>query len=224
MKSKNSQTNKIREDLGTTLQAVAEDHLLQFEFSETQENNFFSWSQNLILDEKKVLLPQVKNDDLIKFYRASADLAVCYLLFHDKEIHQTQKFIFDEQILFDEFEKIRVILNVKDSYLGIVKNILRKIEDDVSRPLDSEFRTIPLILLNHFFKEKILSKTKNLISDLEKKLSKNILGEIKNLDKKISNQEDFSKAVAKLIDLMRKEQEANEKQEKINNETVYTIS
>lgn len=212
MKNKNSQTNKIREDLGATLQAVVEDHLLQFEFSETQENNFFSWSQNLILDEKKVLLPQIKNDDLIKFHRASADLAVCYLLFHNQKIHQTQKFSGEEQILFDEFEKIRVVINVKDSYLGIVKNILRKIEDDVSRPLDSDFKKIPLILLNQFFKEKILPRTKNLISNLEKNLSKNILKEIKNLDEKIFNQENFSKAVGRLIDLMRKEEEADEKE------------
>lgn len=215
MKSKNSQINKVKEDLIATLRAVVADESVQVDFSDEQKNNFFSWNQNLIFDEKKAAVPAIKTDEifseenLVRRYRAVCDMAACYLLFHDQEIHQERNFGEEEQKIFDEFEKARVISNVKNSYHGVVKNILAKVEDDVF----STSAPLSLLLLNEIFPQEILPRTKDVILDLEKKLSKKILSEIKNLTKNISNQSGFAQDVARLIEMLRQEQESQEKKE-----------
>jgi cobaltochelatase CobT len=215
MKSKNSQINQIKEDLIATLRAIVCDEVVQVEFDENQRNNFFSWNQNLVFDEKKVLIPAIQTDEifseenLVRRFRASLDMAACYLLFHDKKIEQEQNFSKEEQKIFDEFEKARVISSVKSSYLGVVKNILAKVEDDIF----SAEAPLSLLLLKETFSQEILPKTKDVILDLEKKLSKKILGEIKNLTKNISNQSAFGQGVERIIELLRQEQETQEKEE-----------
>ena len=186
--NKNSQINKTKDDLAATIQAIVADDSLRLEFSEDRENNFFTWKENLLLDGKKILLPEIHDDD----NRAAADMAACYLLFHDRELHQNKNFNLEEQNLFDEFEKIRVFINAKDCYLGVVKNILAKIEKDLSSKSFAN-QALPLLLLNSFFESEILFESKNLILDLEKNLNKDLIKEIKNLSKKIYNQEAYAK-------------------------------
>ncbi len=223
MNFKNSQTNKIKEDLIATLRGLANDESLRVEFDENCQNNFSSWDQNLVLDEKIIMLPQVlkqvQDDDFptshpelvpgsIKNFRAASDMALCYLLFHDKETHQQKNFVEDEQKFFDEFEKIRVISNVKNSYRGVVKNILRKLEDDIFTASES----LSLVLLKQFFPAEILPRTASAISDLEKKLSKKILSQIQKLGKNIFDQTAFALEVERLLEMLKEERNSEEKE------------
>lgn len=223
MNFKNSQTNKIKEDLIATLRGLANDESLHIEFDENCQNNFSSWDQNLVLDEKIIMLPQVlkqvQDSDFptshpelvsgsIKHFRAASDMALCYLLFHDKETYQQKNFAEDEQKFFDEFEKIRVIANVKNSYRGVVKNILRKLEDDIFTASES----LSLVLLKQFFPAEILPRTANAIADLEKKLSKKILSQIQKLGKNISDQTAFALEVERLLEMLKEEKNSEEKE------------
>lgn len=161
MKSKNSSTNQIKESLVATLQALVGREDLQVEFEGEVKNNFFSWDQDLVVSEKKVRLPEIVLQSLLK-NRAAPDLAACYLLSHDKKIHQKNRNS-EEQKFFDEFEKIRVIASVKNSYAGVVKNILHKVESDIFSGSTSP----SLILLQEIFGKEILPRTREVAAELE---------------------------------------------------------
>ncbi len=176
-------------------------------------------------------------------HRAASDLAACYILFHDKKNY----IVAEEQKFFDEFEKIRVVAEVRNIYRGVVKNILGKVEEDVdsmlglapdgvfnhvstfSSKLNQEmnvrmelqttsgassvgYSAISLLLLPEFFSTEIGKKTHEKISDLKKNLSEKILGEIKKLAKITADQKAFTQAVARILEMLRKEQEAKEKE------------
>ena len=120
-----AQIHKIKEDQIALLRAFTGDENLQIEFDEERKNDFISLDQNLISQSKKVILPFVESE--ISANRAALDLALCYFLFHDSEIHSWKKFTEEEQKFFDEFEKVRVIANVENVYFGSLKNILCKL-------------------------------------------------------------------------------------------------
>ena len=61
MKSKNSSTNSIKENLVTTMRAIVADEHVQIEFEDELKNNFFAWTQDLVFDGKNVILPQIQN-------------------------------------------------------------------------------------------------------------------------------------------------------------------
>lgn len=202
-----SKTNQIKEQITSILRAISANQSLQVEFDLNQQNNFFSWDQNLITNKKKVFLPETKSasQNFIKQSRASSDLALAYLLFHDLNIHQEKNFPFEQQKIFDEFEKIRVIAEIGNLYLGMSKNILRKIENDIS---DQKEQSIALVLLTELFSKEIGIKTKNRINELKKNIPFNILKAIKNLQHKVSNQSFFAQEVETIINLLSKEEES----------------
>ena len=209
MKLKPSQANQTKEQIISIVQAIASDESLQIEFQEEQKNDFFAWNQNLLLDEKNLLLPQIKiEENLIKTYRAASDMALCYLLFHDKKIHQAKIHPPEEQKFFDEFEKIRVLAEVGHIYRGMAKNILEKIENDAL----NEAESLSLILLDEVFAEKLGQKTKKIVAKLEENLSLKLRREIRNLAKKTADQTAFALAVAKVLEMMRQEQNPREEQ------------
>ena len=216
MKSKNFQTNQIKEHLTATLRALVADESVQVEFEEEVKNNFFAWNQNLVLDEKRVAVPQIQVDEifseenLVKRFRAASDLAASYLLFHDKKLHKNENIDEEEQKFFDEFERVRVIANVKNSYRGAAHNILAKVEDDIF----SGSTNLSLILLNKIFDSEILPRSKEAALDLEKNLDKKIIKEIKNLAQKTESQIDFTIAVERVLELLKNNQNSNEQQEK----------
>ena len=190
MSKLNSQTKEV---LINTLRALVADESVQVEFSDEIENNFFTWDQRLIADEKRIEVPQISNH-----FRASTDLAACYILFHDATIHRQES----EQKFFDEFEKIRVIAEVKNIYRGAAQNILEKVREDLSKGAEN----LSLILLSEIFSQ-------DFSSNLEKNLNKKITKEIKNLSKKTSSQLDFALGVAKVLEMLKNEQEAQETKE-----------
>ncbi len=190
--TKNSDVNKVKENIAKTFMAMVADDEVLVEFSEMVADDFGLWNQNLVTG-RKITLPQINNDSY-ETNRAGADLAACYYLFHNAEIHLRKSFELEEQNLFDAFEKVRVLLNVEDCYLGALKNILQAVEK-------SDFYALPLILLKGF--DKFGATIKNRIINLENNLDKKILKKVNNLVAKIHNQNEFALGVEEIIELLR---------------------
>lgn len=201
--------NKIKEDIIAVNAAILKDEEISFDFNKNNKNNFFTWNQKLISDEKNIPLPQIK-ENFINSNRAASDMALCYLLFHDKTLHSLENPNENYQKLFDEFEKIRVISQAQNYYFGIIKNILEKIENDVetASPLPS------LILLKYVFPDKILPNTKKIINDLSTAFDIDILEKIKKLASLIDDQEAFKLELSRLFDLIEKKENQQEEVKK----------
>ena len=201
MSKLDSQTQEV---LIETLRALVADESVQVEFIDEIQNNFFTWNQRLAGDKKRIEVPQIS-----KHFRASTDLAACYILFHDSSIHRQES----EQEFFDEFERVRVIAEVKNIYRGAAQNILEKIRHDLSSDIIEPFsaaleksgiqKNLSLILLDEIFSQ-------DFSNAIEKNLSKKIIREIKNLSKKTSDQSAFAQGVAKLLEMLKKEEEVEE--------------
>ncbi len=206
MKTQNSHTNQIKENLVATLRALVGGESVQVEFSDEVVNDFFAWDQGLV-EEGSVALPNPNTPS--GWHRAAPDLAACYLLFHD---YKTQKKInhdLEEQKFFDEFEKIRVIARVKNSYRGVVKNILEKVEEDIF----SGSTSLSLILLKEVFLENVLPRTTQCADDLEKNLNQKIAQAIKSLANLIASQSDFEAGVARVLEMLKEQKNSEEKEE-----------
>ncbi len=186
------------DELLAILKALSKNDDIKLEFNHNLENNFFSWNQNLI-DENKIIIPQGK--DVVES-RAAVDLAASYLLFHDKLIHQNID-IADQNFL-DNFEKIRVIACVKDVYKGVTKNILQKISQDFYSSPD--FANASLFLLKELFGDDF-----NRDVDLPKN---KINSQIKKIAKNIYDQWQFGLEVKRLLEILNEKKEQEENQEK----------
>ncbi len=195
--TKNLLGQNISDKILATLKAVCKRDNIKIDFLDA-ENDFFSWDQNLISGDK-VALPKTDN---IKKSRAAVDLAACYLLFHNNKIHdEFCDFREDEKKLFDAFEKIRVIANVKNSYLGIIKNITHKIARDTQGRFAEDLVALPILLLEEILQEKIVD---------EINADKKIVPYLKKFAKKIADQKDFALEAEGFIEFLRKEKEAQE--------------
>jgi len=211
--SQHAQNSKVKEDAIALLRALAGDETLQVEFDEERKNYFVSLNQNLISEDKKVMLPLL-DEEINQASRAALDMALCYYLFHDPQLHAEKKFDESEQKIFDEFEKLRVVLNVENLYLGSLKNILSKIEDESFILSES----LSLLLLRELEQKNILPRTQNSILNLERKTTHKIAQQIKKLAQNISNQSAFAAEVERLLDMMRDESESEETQEESESE------
>lgn len=221
---KNSQKNfeKIKENLVATYRNMAQNSGLQIDFDENLINNFFSWNQNIVnfQDEKlqskifslKSFSPNfnlIKNseDDLeiLSFMRPSVDLGCCYGLFHNPQIHQKYKIEINNlnnlkinvAKIFDDFERMRIVVLSSDNYLGVVKNILAKIENDI---FYADASNLDLLILNKFFAKKILPKTQDFIKNLQNNLAPQIVQKIFDLENFIYHQESFAKNLKLILE------------------------
>ena len=221
---KNSQKNfeKIKENLVATYRNMAQNSGLQIDFDENLINNFFSWNQNIInfQDEKlqsKIfslksfspnfnLIKNSENDlEILSFMRPSVDLGCCYGLFHNPQIHQKYKIEINNlnnlkinvAKIFDDFERMRIVVLSSDNYLGVVKNILAKIENDI---FYADASNLDLLILNKFFAKKILPKTQDFIKNLENNLAPQIVQKIFDLENFIYHQESFAKNLKLILE------------------------
>jgi cobaltochelatase CobT len=207
---KQAQIHKAKEDLIAAVRSLASDEELQVEFAENNQNNFFTWDNFLVKGDKKFSLPEINEakdfseESLTKDLRASSDMALCYYLFHQKKLQENFLMAVEDKRILSDFEKIRLLANMENLYLGSVKNILQKIESDIF--FDSQ--NLSLLLLKAIFPKKILPRTKDLSSDLSEKFSKKILSQVEVLAKNISNQKAFALETVKLLDMIKKENEA----------------
>lgn len=204
---------KIKEDLVKTLHTLARNDSLQIEFSADKKNDIFAFNQDFI-DEERVFLPQFQDSQNLDFsVRALPDLAACYLLFHEKALHDQYNFDEDEQKIFDEFEKARVIAKSKDVYFGVTKNILSKIETDIffqKLALDKA----SLIFLCEIFSDFISQRVKDFSDILKKSFEEKTIKKIQKLKNKIDDQSAFAKEVKAIIESLRREENQEEGDEK----------
>lgn len=218
--------NQIGAELLATMRALTSDETLQVRFDAGCQNNFFGWMQNLC-SEKQMTLPEIKfygdknsTNNLekitaLKRLRAASDMASCYSMFHDPKIFTDDlaknKIDGNEENFFAEFEKIRIIAAAKNSYLGIVKNILEKIENDVEMSSLHEFQGLALALLTEIFPQNSSSKTKKISETFKKKLGNKSQKHLEKLAKNTDDQSSFALDVARLLKLLKEEREAEEK-------------
>lgn len=221
---KNSQKNfeKIKENLVATYRNMAQNSGLQIDFDENLINNFFSWNQNIVnfQDEKlqsKIfslksfspnfnLIKNSENDlEILSFMRPSVDLGCCYGLFHNPQIHQKYKIEINNlnnlkinvAKIFDDFERMRIVVLSSDNYLGVVKNILVKIENDI---FYADASNLDLLILSKFFAKKILPKTQDFIKNLQNNLAPQIVQKIFDLENFIYHQESFAKNLKLILE------------------------
>ncbi len=198
--------NPTKEALVGMLRAMVLRDNLRVEFQDELVNEFFAWNQNLVANGE-VFVPEISHlifGDKNHQIRSASDLAAAYLLFHDSELHRKNILSPDEQKFFDEFEKIRVLCCIKNSFFGAAKNLLQKIEDEAF----SGAGNISLLLLKYVFYDNILPRTNAVISDLELGISEKIKSEISALALLIFNQSSFAGKVLKILELLKKDQES----------------
>jgi cobaltochelatase CobT len=241
VKSEKHQITQIKEHLTSTARAIVADESVHLEFNDDCQDNFFSWNQGLVLGNffvlpqiSKEILKQVQDDSGVfqdnsphrhpeldsgsifavtksptKQFRAASDLAACYFMYHSHNPNQQTQRNAEEQKFFNEFEKIRVIANVKSSYLGVVQNLLQKIEDDIF----SGSTNLSLILLQEIFGKKLLGRTANIATQLATELKPKIVKEIRNLNEKLSDQNEFELGVEKVLEMLKNDQDSSEDEE-----------
>ncbi len=197
---KNLINSQVSHDILSTIKALSKNSNLDIEIAAV-EDNFFAWNQDLLRGQK-ILLPQISS---IEQGRAAADLAVCYLLFHNQKIHQ--EFSFNEKDLFDTFEKIRVIGNVKNLYRGVTKNILQKISQDTLNPAIIDSNRFPLMLLQEIFADDSFQKNNFAIKE-----DKKINSYIKKLANNIFDQKAFAIEVQSFLEFLKQQNESQEKE------------
>lgn len=190
-RSKSNLIAETKEYLCLLAKNIANIEDITLNFSKEVKNNFFTWNQDLIEKQgnsKFLNIYQLENsnfdnlniNNFLKTHRALIDMACCYLMFHNSNLHQQKNFNQEEQIIFDDFEKVRVLLCIYDSYFGSVCNILNKIDND----LDLSYSNSPtlLVLKNFFSKSDLLNNYPQInffAKDLEKKLIQKLIQKLK---------------------------------------------
>jgi cobaltochelatase CobT len=205
--SKQAQIHKAKEDLKAAVKTLAGDEELKLEFVASAENDFFKWDQSLVVGENVFTIPEVENGEvLLRESRAASDMALCYFLFHDRELQLDSEPSLEAQKFLNDFEKIRILAKMEGRYLGCTENILEKIEEDIF--LGSQ--NLSLVLLNKIFPDKIFTRTKDFAKELGEQLPPKIFTQIEILAQNIENQQSFLQETALLLELLKEDEEKEE--------------
>ena len=171
---------------------------LNIEFSHHHSHNFFLWNQHSLSNNGiKAYYPQQLNKKSQKLAyqlsKANVDMSCCYLLFCNLKLHSEllQQQSTENMAMFDEFEKIRLLLLANENYLGISKNIALAIENFIHQ---ADRYNIALLLLNNH-----LHGTANFVQKLALQLPKTLLAKIFALKKHIHQQQKFAQEASKII-------------------------
>ena len=161
MKKNNTQTQQ--DQIVITLKNMLANHDLAIDFSSNINDDFFSWHENLVskksLTKSSLTLMQAslfeidneklsKNPEDIELFkkcRFSADMAFCYLQFHDFVNKDTFELNDAQRQIFSEFEKLRVVLKASESYIGVAKNIFDVIEKNI---INCDLNSPAMLLIN----------------------------------------------------------------------------
>lgn len=216
--STQAQINKAKEDLNSLLKSLAGNVEVKIEFDGDLKNNFFKLNENLVKQES-FILPEIKaEDDFVQHCRAALDMALGYFLFHDSK-NKYYGNDEEEKKFLEDFEKIRLIKKLENTYRGCAYNILEKIEEDVFFASDN----LSLLLLNEFFPDEILKNSKNFARNLLDKFPQNIRSQIKILAKNLDNQKQFASEVSRLLTMLRtqeSEEENHQEESEKNSENI----
>ncbi|MFM2200646.1 MAG: hypothetical protein RL769_701, partial [Pseudomonadota bacterium] len=198
---KNIEQLSIKENISDTLKNMVGVDNLPIEYQANFDFNFFNWSKNFLViskDQKnhqivnKVVLADdnySKNDleklsgikknfsQVKKQCRFSADLAFCYLKFHNFFDVIEDQISADHLQIIDDFERVRLVLKASNSYLGVTKNIVENIAQNISHTTSNNLSLL------------LLTRNKNLrkFIDLYPEIGIYCENITKNLDNKIIN-------------------------------------
>lgn len=177
--------------------AFSKNNLLNIEYG-FKENNYFDFGRDMILGDK-IILPKSSS---IEDSRASFDMALSFYFLSNNDLHEYYKnsfnFNFIQSQIFDHFEKSRVVINIQNYFLGMSKNIIAKLDNDLkfNRKINDE-NIYSLILLSNVFNVEGLNNSFDHLL-----INKKILKNIKALDRYCQNQDIFALNVKKIIELI----------------------
>ena len=228
-----------KEEIAITLKNMLADNNLAIDFSKNVDVDFFSWNKNLVNKKNSnfneiamnATLLEIDSDDFsiisnrknnLKNFRFSADMAFCFLKFSDFLNEKNYDLSGKKLAIFNEFERLRLVIKSSESYLGVAKNILEIIARNItSLSLDSSEISPSIIFLtrNNNLKE-IINKYPEIVdySDkIIKNFNSNIIEKIDDINKNIDNYKIFFELVYELIlmledDLMEKNNSSNQDQ------------
>lgn len=221
---KNIEQLSIKENISDTLKNMVGVDNLPIEYQANFDFNFFNWSKNFLVinkDQKnhqivnKVILADdnySKNDleklsgikknffQVKKQCRFSADLAFCYLKFHNFFDVVEDQISADHLQIIDDFERVRLLLKASNSYLGVTKNIVENIAQNIS---DTNSNNLSLLLLT---RNNNLRKFIDLYPEIGiycENITKNIDNKIINrIDQILTNINDQKKYTRLVIELL----------------------
>lgn len=189
------QKNDFSKTILSIIKAIGKKNDLKINFFEN-DDDFFTFNQNLV-DEKNLNLP--KNSNSLA-NRALSDLAAGYFLFHNKNLHKKIASDFQENSQFlDIFEKMRIVSLISKDYLGIEKNIILQIKNDIKK--SSQFNKINALSLFLLKDEKIFEIARNSFA-----FDDEIIKKVQNLSQNLENQEEFALEVKEIIEFLQKEE------------------
>lgn len=225
--------SKINDEILATVRAITGNETLQIDFDKNLQNNFFHWNQDLSASDKLLRIAEIEissnnlteDSQIIQQYindlRANSDLASCYNLFFEKKVFkkvlQENNIDIQQQKFFEEFEKIRVTVLAHKSLRGVTKNILNKIEQDVTELLPpTTAQGLSLAFLQELLPAEILQNSQETADIFKNSLSKKLQKKLSKLSQNISDQEAFLEDLS--IFLQEKYDEENSKKEREESE------
>lgn len=208
------QNKDLSQILSSVLKAFDKNEDLNINFVE-RENNYFQFNQNYI-ENNSIKLPESSD---IKDIRGISDLAICYLIFHDKNIHNKflAKVEIEEQELINNFEKLRLIAKMKNNYRGVAKNIFNKLSQDIELiDIDNDFLKFQFILFHYLFSDETLANEniKKIAQDFLINQEEEINHKILKIAQNYQDQEKFSEKIIELLDFLKKENNKKDENKK----------
>jgi cobaltochelatase CobT len=232
---KKNNTQNQQDQIVTTLKNMLANHDLAIDFSSNVNADFFSWHENLVskkslnkssTDFMQASLIEIDNEklsknpediELFKKCRFSADMAFCFLQFHDFSIQNTFELNDTQRQIFNEFEKLRVVLKASESYIGVAKNIFEVIEKNI---INCDLKSPAMLLVSKKNNlQEIINNYTEINSFNQKLLNKfnsNIIGKIEKISQNINNPKLFAKLVYDLV-LDIEQEESPDKSDENNN-------
>jgi len=230
---KNAQNQQ--DQIVITLKNMLANNDLAVDFSSNVNADFFSWHENLVskkslnkssTDFMQASLIEIDNEklsknpediELFKKCRFSADMAFCFLQFHDFSIQNTFELNDTQRQIFNEFEKLRVVLKASESYIGVAKNIFEVIEKNI---INCDLKSPAMLLVSKKNNlQEIINNYTEINSFNQKLLNKsnsNIIGKIEKISQNINNPKLFAKLVYDLV-LDIEQEESPDKSDENNN-------
>ncbi len=193
---------RFKSAVSATVKAISEDYEIEINFGNT--TNFKKKTLNLpeVADLKKL-------QDVVNL-RAFADSEALKIKYTNEKIyHENEPTGSMAKALYAIAEKVRYEKIGSNKLKGIKSNITKCYENKFKNKKIEEMKTeadVPiteafeLYLRNHFFNIKQSKTTKKVLSYWNDLFDKNLKKKLKELDKLIENQGEFSQLVANLID------------------------
>jgi len=225
---KNIEQLSIKENISDALKNMVGIDNLPIDYQANFDFNFFNWSKNFLVVNKDQKNQQIINKIILaddsylktdleqksatkknffqvqKQCRFSADLAFCYLKFHKffdlTNNDSSDQFFLEHSQAIDDFERVRLLIQASNNYLGVAKNLIENIAQNID---NANINNLSLILLT---KNKNLTKFLDFYPEIGiyceniiKKLDNKVINIIEQLSTTINDQKKYTQLVIKLL-------------------------